>query len=355
MNEIVNGEKQLFKDLCGIIDDVRGRIATYVNTGVCLTNWSVGKRIKEDVLYNQRADYGKQVLQNVSKQLVNKYGAGWGYEKLKHCVRSAYLFTEDEIRYATRTQLNWTHIRILMGVSDPLARQFYLEMAHIERWSTRILEDKIDGQLYERTAISRRSEEVIKQELQKVRENHAVIPDMVFRSTYFLDILGLPDVFSEEELENAVLNQVEEFMHEMGSDFTLVERQKRITIDSVDYKMDLVFFHRTLRRFVVVDLKLGKFKPAYEGQMLLYLRYLNAHEKHEWEESPIGLILCSEGNTEHIEYLMLDESSPIKVAQYYTQLPDKKVLAERLQRAIAIAKEYQAEKKLNQDKENNER
>ena len=351
MNEIVNGEKQLFNDLCGIIDDVRGRIATYVNTGVCLTNWSVGKRIKEDVLYNQRADYGKQVLQNVSKQLVNKYGAGWGYEKLKHCVRSAYLFTEDEILYATRTQLNWTHIRILMGVSDPLARQFYLEMAHIERWSTRILEDKIDGQLYERTAISRRPEEVIKQELQKVRETHVVVPDMVFRSTYFFDILGLPDVFSEEELENAVLNQVEEFMHEMGSDFTLVERQKRITIDSVDYKMDLVFFHRTLRRFIVVDLKLGKFKPAYEGQMLLYLRYLNAHEKHEWEESPIGLILCSEGNTEHIEYLMLDESSPIKVAQYYTQLPDKKVLAERLQRAIAIAKEYQAEKKLNQEKD----
>lgn len=113
------------------------------------------------MLYNQRADYGKQVLQNVSKQLVNKYGSGWGHEKLKHCVRSAYLFTEDEIRYATRTQLNWTHIRIFMGVSDPLARQFYLEMAHIERWSTRILEDKIDGQLYERTAISRRPEEVM--------------------------------------------------------------------------------------------------------------------------------------------------------------------------------------------------
>ena len=100
------------------------------------------------------------------------------------------------------------------------------------------------------------------------------------------------------------------------------------------------------RRFVVIDLKLGKFKPAYEGQMLLYLRYLNQNERHAWEESPIGLILCSEGNTEHIEYLMLDESSPIKVAQYYTQLPDKEVLAERLQRAIAIAKEYHAEKVL---------
>lgn len=350
MDEIAKDEEQLYNDLCGIIDDVRGRIATYVNTGVCLTNWYVGKRIKEDVLYNQRADYGKQILKNIAKQLINKYGSGWGYEKLKHCVRSAYLFSEDEIRYATSTQLNWTHLRILMAVSDNLARQFYMEMCNIERWSTRTLEEKIDEQLYERTAISRRPEEVIKQELQKVRETHAVVPDLVFRSSYFLDMLGLPDMFSEEELETAVLNQVEEFMHELGSDFTLVERQKRITVDAVDYKMDLVFFHRTLRRFVVVDLKLGKFKPSYEGQMLLYLRYLNKNERHDWEESPIGIILCSEGNTEHIEYLMLDESSPIKVAQYYTQLPDKKVLAERLQRAIAIAKEYQAEKKLNQEK-----
>ena len=350
MDEIAKDEEQLYNDLCGIIDDVRGRIATYVNTGICLTNWYVGKRIKEDVLYNQRADYGKQVLKNIAKQLVNKYGSGWGYEKLKHCVRSAYLFSEDEIRYATSTQLNWTHLRILMAVSDNLARQFYMEMCNIERWSTRTLEEKIDEQLYERTAISRRPEEVIKQELQKVRETHAVVPDLVFRSSYFLDMLGLPDMFSEEELETAVLNQVEEFMHELGSDFTLVERQKRITVDAVDYKMDLVFFHRTLRRFVVVDLKLGKFKPSYEGQMLLYLRYLNKNERHDWEESPIGIILCSEGNTEHIEYLMLDESSPIKVAQYYTQLPDKKILAERLQRAIAIAKEYQAEKKLNQEK-----
>ncbi len=350
MDEIAKDEEQLYNDLCGIIDDVRGRIATYVNTGVCLTNWYVGKRIKEDVLYNQRADYGKQILKNIAKQLINKYGSGWGYEKLKHCVRSAYLFSEDEIRYATSTQLNWTHLRILMAVPDNLARQFYMEMCNIERWSTRTLEEKIDEQLYERTAISRRPEEVIKQELQKVRETHAVVPDLVFRSSYFLDMLGLPDMFSEEELETAVLNQVEEFMHELGSDFTLVERQKRITVDAVDYKMDLVFFHRTLRRFVVVDLKLGKFKPSYEGQMLLYLRYLNKNERHDWEESPIGIILCSEGNTEHIEYLMLDESSPIKVAQYYTQLPDKRVLAERLQRAIAIAKEYQAEKKLNQEK-----
>lgn len=170
---------------------------------------------------------------------------------------------------------------------------------------------------------------------------------MVFRSSYFLDMLGLPDTYSEKDLESSILSQIQEFLKELGSDFTFVDRQKRITVDAVDYYMDLVFFHRALRRTIIIDLKLGKFKPEYEGQMLLYLRYTNRYERHEWEESPIGLILCSEGNTEHIEYLMLDENSPIKVAQYYTQLPDKKLLHEKLQRAIAIAKEHQNELKKN--------
>lgn len=162
---------------------------------------------------------------------------------------------------------------------------------------------------------------------------------MVFRSSYILDMLGLPDVFSESDLETAIITQIEDFIKELGSDFTFVARQKRITVDAVDYYIDLLFFHRELRRLVAIDLKLGKFKPEYEGQMLLYLRYLNQNEKKPWEESPIGLILCSEGNTEHVEYLMLDENSPIKVAQYYTQLPDKKLLAAKLKKAIAIARE----------------
>ena len=162
---------------------------------------------------------------------------------------------------------------------------------------------------------------------------------MVFRSSYILDMLGLPDIFTEKDLESAIITQIESFIKELGSDFTFVARQKRITVDAVDYYIDLLFFHRKLRCLVAIDLKLGKFKPEYEGQMLLYLRYLNQNEKKPWEESPIGLILCSEGNTEHVESLMLDENSPIKVAQYYTQLPDKKLLAAKLKKAIAIARE----------------
>lgn len=332
--------RQLYSDVCHIIDDARTRVAVYVNSEVCLTNWRIGTRIKEDVLYNKRAEYGKQVVKNLSLQLTERYGKGWSDRTLIHCIRAAYTFTEEEIVYAVRRQFSWTHLRSIMYLSDPLARKFYMQMCYYEHWDTRTLDEKIDSQLYERTAISRRPEDVIRQTLDENAQTNMLVPDLVFRSSYFLDALGLPDSFSEKDLESAIISQMQEFLNEMGSDFAFLARQKRITIDATDYYIDLLFYHRGLHRLVAIDLKLGKFKPEHEGQMRLYLRYLNQNERREGEDSPIGLILCSEGNTEHIEYLMLDEDSPIKVAQYYTQLPDKKVLAEKLQRAIAIAREH---------------
>lgn len=341
--EIAVSENQLYSDVCSIIDGARHRVATYVNMEACMLNWNVGKRIKEDVLFNKRAEYGKQIIENLAHKLTDRYGAGWGKSKLQHCVRVAYTFTEDEIVYAARTQLTWTHLRTLSSVKDELERQFYMEMCRIEHWDTDTLTEKIDSQLYQRTAISMRPEEVVKRELDELKETNNLNPDIVFRSTYFLDMLGLSDAFSEKDLENSILDYILEFIKELGSDFTFVDRQRRITVDSEDYFIDLLFFHRGLRRLVAIDLKLGKFKPAYEGQMRLYLRYLNKNDRKDWEEAPIGLILCSEGNTEHIQYFMLDEDSDIRVAQYYTQLPNKEVLADRLQRAIAIAREHQLE------------
>lgn len=341
--KIHDGSQDLFLDLCSIIDNTRSRVAVYVNSEVCLTNWHIGKRIKEDILFNQRAEYGKQVLKTLSTKLTERYGRGWGFQTLQHCVRAAYTFSEEEIVYAVRRQFSWTHLRSLMSINDPLKRRFYMEMCQIEHWDTRTLDKKIDSQLYERSAISRRPAETIEKELQQVSEQQMLVPDMVFRSSYFLDMLGLPDFYSEKDLENAIITQMQQFINEMGTDFAFLARQKRITVDATDYYIDLLFYHRGLRRLVAIDLKLGRFKPEHEGQMRLYLRYLDRHERREGEGSPIGLILCSEGNTEHIEYLMLDEESPIKVAQYYTQLPDKKLLAEKLQRAVAIAKEHHKE------------
>jgi predicted nuclease of restriction endonuclease-like (RecB) superfamily len=339
------GEIELFSDVCHIVEGSRQRLATTVNAEICLMHWQIGKRIKDDVLYNQRAEYGKQIVKNLSDKLIAQFGKGWGYEKLKHCVRSAYLFSEDDIRYAVRTQLTWTHLRSLMSIDDQLKRQFYMEMTRLEHWDTRTLDEKIDAMLYERTALSRKPEEQIKQELEQIQSTNTLTPDVVFRSSYFLDAIGLADTYSEKDLEDAILVNLQEFIKEMGSDFAFLDRQKRITVDATDYFIDLLFYHRGLRRLVAIDLKLGKFKPEHEGQMLLYLRYLNKNERKEGEESPIGLILCSEGNTEHIEYLMLEETD-IKVAQYYTQLPDKKLLSQKLHRAIAIAREhYQSNQK----------
>lgn len=303
-------------------------------------NWNIGKRIKEDVLYNERAEYGKEIIKNLAIELTKQYGKGWSFYKLQHCVRSAYIFSEDEIVYAVRTQLSWTHLRSIMSIEDELKRKFYMQMTHLEHWDTRTLDKKIDGMLYERTALSRKPEELIKKELEHIQETNLLTPDVVFRSSYFLDTLGLADTYSEKELEDTILVNLQSFIKEIGNDFAFLDRQKRITVDAVDYRIDLLFFHRGLKRLVAIDLKLGKFKPEYEGQMLLYLRYLNKNERKNGEESPIGLILCSEGNTEHIEYLMLEDSN-IKVAQYYTQLPDKKTLSEKLHKAIAIAQENQ--------------
>lgn len=338
MNELEKHTPELYNDVCQIIDDTRSRLATTVNAETCLLHWNVGKRIKEDVLYNKRAEYGKEIVKNLADRLTQRYGKGWSDRKLLHCIRAAYTFTEDEIVYAVRIQLSWTHLRSLMFIDDGLKRTFYMEMACLEHWDTRTLDEKIDGMLYERTALSRKPEELIKQELAEIQETNSLTPDVVFRSSYFLDTLGLADTYSEKDLEDAILVNLQSFIKEMGNDFAFLDRQKRITVDAVDYRIDLLFFHRGLKRLVAIDLKLGKFKPEYEGQMLLYLRYLNKNERKEGEESPVGLILCSEGNTEHIEYLMLEDGN-IKVAQYYTQLPDKKILSEKLHKAIAIARE----------------
>ncbi len=333
-------EKLLFSDLRELVASAKRHIATTVNAEVVMLYWSIGRRIKTDVLKNKRAAYGEELVKKSSVYLTNEFGSGWGLKTVQHCLRSAETFTREQIVYALRRQLSWTHLRSIMYLEDAVKRQFYLEMCAYEHWSTRELDEKIDGMLYERTAISKKPERIIKKELAKAHAEGELTPDLVFRSSYFLSLSGLRDEYSETDLENAVLREIEANLQELGHDFAFMGRQRRITIDQTDYKMDLLFFHRSLRRIIVVDLKLGKFKPEYEGQMKLYLRYLDRHERKDWEDAPMGLILCSEGNTEHIEYLMLDDKAhDIRVAQYFAGLPSKAVLKRKLQRAIAIAQE----------------
>jgi len=337
-------ENSLYSDVRNMIAEARKRAYVAINTEAIMVNWRVGTRIRTDILKNQRAEYGKQIIAKLAFRLTEEFGRGWGVQTLQHCVRSAYTFSEEQISYAVRTQLSWTHLRSLMSVESDLARTFYLEMAAIEHWSTRELSDKIQSALYERTAISRKPEELIKAELKKVQNTGDLTPDLIFKSSYILDFLGLKDTYAEEDLEDAILDEIQNFIKELGTDFAFMNRQMRFTVDGIDYKIDLLFYHRTLRRLIAVDLKLGKFLPEYEGQMRLYLRWLNRNDRKAGEESPIGLILCSEGNTEHIEYLMLEDSD-IRVAQYYTSLPDVELLKMKLQKAVKIAQDMMAERK----------
>jgi predicted nuclease of restriction endonuclease-like (RecB) superfamily len=207
----------------------------------------------------------------------------------------------------------------------------------MEGWSVKTLREKIDSMLYERTAISKKPENLAKQELKALREDNKITPDLVFRDPYFLNFLGLKDAFSEKNLEDAILRELETFILELGQGFTFIERQKNMIIDSQDFKLDLLFFHRRLKRLVAIELKLGKFKASYKGQMELYLRWLEKYEMQKGEKSPIGLILCAEGNNEQVELLQLDKAG-IKVAEYLTELPSKKSLKQKLHQVIEISR-----------------
>jgi predicted nuclease of restriction endonuclease-like (RecB) superfamily len=330
-------DNQLVSDIRSLIESARQRVAVAVNAELTLLYWEIGSRINRDVLAGERAEYGKQVLANLAKELSIEFGAGWGLKHLRNCIQLAEVFPNREIVYALRSQLSWTHLRTLIYIAEPLKREFYLEIAKVERWSSRQLQERIKSMLFERTAISRKPEVTIANDLKVLRETGAMSQDLVFRDPYVLDFLGLKDDYSESNLEDAILNELQRFISELGTDFAFLARQKRLTIDNRDYRIDLLFYHRRLRAQIAIELKLGEFDAAYKGQMELYLRWLEKHDTLEGENPPIGLILCADKNQEHVELLQLDQSN-IRVAQYLTMLPSQELLSAKLHDFMAKAK-----------------
>jgi predicted nuclease of restriction endonuclease-like (RecB) superfamily len=246
-------------------------------------------------------------------------------------------FNDFEIVQTLSAQLTWSHIKELILVEDNLKREFYITMCSTERWSVRTLRERISSMMYERTAISKKPEETIANDLKLLREENKMTSDLFFKDPYVLDFLGLQDTYSEKDLENAILTELEKFILEMGTDFAFLGRQKRITIDDEDYYIDLLFYHRKMRRLVAIELKLDKFKPEHKGQIELYLRWLNKYERNEGEEAPIGLVLCAKKSQETVELLELDKSG-IHVAQYITELPPKEVFEKKFHKAILKAR-----------------
>lgn len=327
----------LVSEIKSLIEQSKQQMAVTVNATLSLLYWQVGKRIKLEVLDNERAEYGKAVIENLSNQLTLDYGSGWSKKHLFHCLYVVETFQDFEKFSTVCRQLSWSHIKIIMYMEDSLKREFYIEMCKLEKWSVRTFQDRIQSMLYERTAISKQPELTIQQDLELLKNEQKLSPDLVFKDPYVLDFLGLKDTYSEKDLESAIIVELQNFITELGSDFAFMARQKRITIDTTDYYIDLLFYHRRLKCLVAIDLKIGNFEAAYKGQMELYLRYLEKYEQVEGENTPIGLILCSGKNEEHVELLQLDKSN-IRVADYLTLLPSQEILKQKLHQAIEIAK-----------------
>jgi len=339
--------KSLSNDLIGdirsLIETARHNVSATVNAGLTILYWQIGSRIRQDILKEKRADYGQGIVVTLSRQLADDYGTNFDEKNLRRMIQFAEVFSDMEIVVTLSRQLSWSHFVAILPLKDGLQRDFYVEMCRVERWSIRTLRKKIDGMLYERTAISKKPEELIEKDLAALREEDRLTPDLVFRDPYFLDFLGLKDTFSEKDLETAILREMESFILELGAGFSFIARQKRITVDNEDYYLDLLFFHRKLKRLIAIELKLGKFKAAYKGQMELYLRWLEKYENEPGEETPLGLILCAGKTSEQIELLQLDKSG-IKVAEYMTELPKRELLEQKLHKAVELARKRLEEK-----------
>ncbi len=336
-NDLTLSINPLFQEVRQLIDAAKHRAAIAVNAEITLLYWQVGNRIQTKVLQDRRAEYGKQIINLLSQQLTEAYGQGWSARQLRHCLQFVEIFPELEIVNTLCSKLSWSHLRLFTRMNDQLKREFYIEIAQLERWSVRQLQERIDSMLYERTALSQKPEEAIRHDLEQLRQDQQVSPDLLLKDPYILDFLDLHDRYLEKDLEDAILRDIEKFLLEMGAGFTFVARQKRLQIDDDDFYIDLLFYNRKLKRLVAIDLKIGNFRHEYKSQMELYLRWLAKYEQETGEQPPLGIILCAGKKQEQIELLELDKSG-IHVAEYLTVLPSKELLQAKLQESIASAR-----------------
>ena len=339
-NEIMKYEEShnLYSKIVSLIKSRKTAVSQALNAAMVFLDWEIGETICLDVLDHSKADYGKGVIDEVSDKLTQEYGKGFNRTSVFRMVKFYQEFPDREKVATLSQQLTWSHFVELLPIEDDLKRDFYAAMCKSEGWTVRALRERKNSMLYERTAISRKPEDTIRNDTLLLMNQDRMSLDLFYRDPYVLDFLGLKDTYSEKDLENAILSELEKFILEMGSDFAFMARQKHFVLDGKDYYMDLLFYHRSLRRLVLVELKLGAFEPEHKGQVELYLRWLKKNEMNEGEEDPVALILCAEKSQETVELMELDQGG-IHVAQYLTKMPPKKLLEEKLAIAIANAKE----------------
>lgn len=327
----------LLKDVRRLIQQARSATAHAVNAALVMLYWHIGQRIRMEVLKERRAGYGEEICSTLSNELADEFGSGFSRPNLTRMIRFAEVFPNQRILSTLSKELGWSHFVEIIPLKDDLQRDFYTEMCRIERWSVRTLRAKVQSMLFERTALSKKPRKLAKQELAALRDEDKLTPDLIFRDPYILTFLNLKDTFLEKDREGAILRDMQAFILELGDGFAFIDRQKRIVIDGNDHYIDLLFYHRRLRRLLAIDLKIGPFAAGDKGQMELYLRWLEKHEMHDGEEPPLGLILCTDRGEEQVELLQLDRSG-IRVASYSTDLPPRSVLQKKLHGSMQLAR-----------------
>lgn len=330
----VRADDPLVERVSELIDRTRTRVATQANAALTQMYWHIGRMIDTEVLNENRAGYDREIVASLSRQLGARFGRGFDRANLYRMIQFSQVFPDPEIVASLGQQLSWTHFKALLPVR-PEARSFYITQATTARLSVRALRDLIGRQGYERNEIANAQ-----------TPGGTVVPSDTFRDPYLLDFLGLPSAYAERDLEDAIARDVETFLLEVGNGWTFVARQKRMTIDDDDFFLDLLFFSRPLHRLIAVELKIGKFRPAFEGQMKLYLKWLDRYERREGEEAPLGLILCTETSREQVELLEMDKDG-IVVAEYWTTLPPRAELEARIRAIYRDAQERLARRRIN--------
>lgn len=318
---------ELFNDLRHLIEQSKQRVAVQANSMLVLLFWQVGARINQEILNNKRAEYAKQIVPNLAEKLKEQFGNNFEEKNLRRMLQFAEQFPDMEIVVTLSRQLSWSHFLDLLPLKMMEAKMFYAQNALNQSLSVRALRKQIAEKTFERTQVA---------DLQVMDSGR--VPAGVFKDPYFLNFLGLQNTYLEKDLEQAILRELEAFILEMGKGFAFVERQKRMIIDGEDFYLDLLFYHRRLKRLVAVELKLGKFEAAHKGQMELYLKWLDRYERQEGENQPVGLILCAESSREQVELLEMHKDG-IVVAEYWTELPPKKILEQKIHALLLEVRE----------------
>ena len=331
-------EEILYRELSSLIEKSKHKAVSQVKSTVNLLFWQIGKKINNEILHNKRAEYGTQIVTNLAKKLSTQYGRSFEVKNLRRMIQFAEQFPDKKIVVTLSRQLSWSHFITIIPLKTIEERDFYANLSINDVLGVRELRHQIELKAFERTQIANTQ---ISKKLK--------IPPDTFKDPYVLDFLDLQNAYFEKDVETAILCDLESFILELGKGFAFIERQKRMIIDGEDFYLDLLFYHRKLKRLVAIELKIGKFSAKYQGQMKLYLKWLNKYERNADENEPIGLILCAGDSREQIELLEMDKDG-IMVAEYWTELPPKKELEEKIRILLLEARERLEARKLLEQK-----